>query len=962
VSAPAWSELEALFHEAQARPAAERAAWLAERCAGRPDLRAQIEAMLRAHDEACGALDVSAMTTPAPLEPGTRLGVYEIAGPLGAGGMGEVYRARDTKLRRDVAIKILPSAFVADADRATRFEREARVLAALNHPHVAAIYGIEDCEFVASGISRTTRALVLELVEGETLADRIARGPVPVSVALDIARQIAEALEAAHEKGIVHRDLKPANIKVTPTGIVKVLDFGLAKTVVPAAGVTGDTVAMSGTGEGLILGTAAYMSPEQARGQQVDKRTDIWAFGCVLYETLSRRAAFPGETVSDTIATILGSEPDWHRLPGTMPAGIRRLLRRCLEKDSNRRLHDVADARIEIEDAIRSPGHDGAASQTGPPTAHRRERLAWTIAALAAGIAALALATAPFFREPAAMPAPTRFEIPTPPTVDPASFALSSDGRQLAFVATTDGVRRLFVRALDQVTARPLPGTEGALFPFWAPNGQAIGFFADLKLKRIDLPRGTTQVLADASGWGATWNADDVILFAPILGGPLSRISASGGDPVIVTPYRANDGDLNDCWPQFLPDGRRFLFFHVTNTSETTGVYVGSLDGSEPRRVLSAQTMAVYAPPGMLLQVRQETLMALPFDTVRSEVTGDPVPIAQGFGQRGFPPFRSLVAPSATGVLAYRGAGGERQRQLTWVDRGGVAQGTIGPPIPGWFISAELSPDGRWAAVDWIAPGPFRHVWLFDVRTGVPVRFTFDAKSDDSAAVWSPDGRRVIFTSNRNGVDDLFEKQVGGTTVEQPLLVTSDQKESTAVSNDGRFLLYVVRHSERLDADLWALPLTGDPKPFPVAQTSFQESSGLFSPDGKWVAYTSNESGRFEVYTQSFPVPGGKRQLSVSGGSGIRWSPDGHELFYVAADDRLMAVPITSGQDGQLEAGAAVPLFQTRLSPYYNQKAHYSVAADGRFLMNMIVESPQVPPITVVLNWQEELKQRVPTR
>jgi len=523
MSIPAWPQLEALFHEALGRAPAQRAAFLAARCADRPELRAQIEAMLRAHAEGANALNVSGVSAPSVLTPGSRLGAYEILGTLGAGGMGEVYRARDTKLHRNVAIKILPAAFMADADRVARFEREARVLAALNHPNIAAIYGIEDGEVVVSGFSRTIRALVLELIEGDTLADRIARGPIPVTDALGIARQIAEGLEAAHEKSIVHRDLKPANIKLTPTGTVKVLDFGLAK-LTQASGLgpqgpgltASPTITVDRTHSGLITGTPAYMSPEQARGQAVDKRTDIWAFGCVFYEMLTSRRAFQGDTFSDTIAAVLEREPDWLALPTSTPPTLRHLLRRCLKKEPKDRLHDVADARIEIEDAISRPADDAAVPRAAPPAGHHRERLAWTIAALAVlGMAALALSTAVPFLRPAVAPAPTRFEISTPPTVDPASFALSSDGRQLAFVATDAGGRKLFVRRLDEVTAQPLGGTGGALFPFWAPDGQALGFFADGKLKRIDMPHGAPRVLADASGWGgATWNRDGVIVFS----------------------------------------------------------------------------------------------------------------------------------------------------------------------------------------------------------------------------------------------------------------------------------------------------------------------------------------------------------------------------------------------------------------------------------------------------------------
>ena len=483
MTGPAWPELEALFHEALAHSPAERVNFLAERCAGRPDLQMRIEAMLRAHDQA-SALDASSITPPPRLAAGARVGAYEVLGQLGVGGMGEVYRARDTRLGRDVAIKILPSTFASDPARLARFEREARVLAALNHPNIATIHGIEE--------SDGSLALVMEVVEGATLAERLAQGTkhkpqgtrdntsggIPINETLTIARQIADALEAAHEKGIVHRDLKPANIKITPTGTVKVLDFGLAK-VAPGDAMSPHTptVTIGGTHEGLILGTAAYMSPEQARGESVDKRTDIWAFGCVLYEMLTRRAPFARDTVTDTLAAVVERDPEWRDVPPATPPAIVRLLHRCLEKDLRRRLHDIADARVEIDDAIEGLEQPAIVFPTATPV-RRRARLTWTIGG-AAGLvlAALAMTTALSFRSAAAPErVSTRFEIPTPPTVDPASFSLSSDGRQLAFVATMDSVRRLFVRPLDQVTARPLPGTDGALFPFWAPDGRAIGF------------------------------------------------------------------------------------------------------------------------------------------------------------------------------------------------------------------------------------------------------------------------------------------------------------------------------------------------------------------------------------------------------------------------------------------------------------------------------------------------------
>jgi Tol biopolymer transport system component len=917
-----------------------------------------------------------------PLTSGSRLGPYEILGLLGSGGMGEVYRARDTKLGRDVAIKILPHLVTTDSDRLARFEREARVLASLNHPHIGAIYGLED----VSG----TPALVLELVEGETLAERLGRSedrPLPIqrrephvtggappmtgrerlsgrskpqlsiSDVLTIARQIADALDAAHEKGIVHRDLKPANIKITPEGVVKVLDFGLAKAAAGDASSPdlsqSPTITTGGTREGVILGTVAYMSPEQARGKVVDKRTDIWAFGCVLYEMLTGRAPFPGETISDTIAATLEREPLWTALPHATPAGIRRLLRRCLEKDPKRRLHDIADARIELDDPLTAPAGEARALSWID-----RGRVAWArfgVALLA--VAVLMVPTAFYLRRATPEPLVVRFEIPTPPTSDPGSFALSADGRQLAFVARAEGTPRLWLRPLDRVTAQVLGGTEGASYPFWSPDDKAIGFFADGKLKRVDLGGGAPQVLANAPGGrGGTWNRDGVIVFAPTAQSALMRMAGTGGTPTAVTELAPGHGSHR--WPQFLPDGRRFLFFVGFGRLDTQGMYLATLDGGEPTRVLAAESAAVFAPPSGLLLVRQGVLVALPFDPTRGVVSGDPISVAQPVGSDAGVA-RGVFAVSTTGVLAHRADGGAR-RQLVWVDRAGTVRGTVGLPDSSGLANPEIAPDGRRVAVHRAEQGNL-DIWLIEVGRGVPTRFTYDA-SNDAHPLWSPDGRRVVFRSTRNGVFDLFEKPANGVGDEQPLLVTIDNKTPMAWSPDGRFLLYATQNS-KTGTDLWALPLVGDRKPFPVVQTPFDEAEGQFSPDGRWVAFQSNESGREEIYVRLFPGPDGQRQVSTEGGSQPRWRPDGTELFYVAPDARLMAVPIAVGAARQtLEPGAPMPLFPSHLATGANisvgglSKQQYAVAPDGRFLMNAAVDEGTAAPITVVLNWNAQLK------
>jgi eukaryotic-like serine/threonine-protein kinase len=889
---------------------------------------------------------------------GARFGPYEILAALGAGGMGEVYRARDTRLNREVALKVLPDAFANDPERLARFQREAQVLASLNHPNIAHIHGLEE--------SGGVRALVMELVEGEDLAQRIAHGPIPLDEALPMAKQIAEALEAAHERGIIHRDLKPANIKLRPEGTVKVLDFGLAKAMEPLGTVSNvsqwptlTTPAM--TEAGIILGTAAYMSPEQARGRPADKRADVWGFGVVLYEMLTGRQAFEGETISDVLAKVIEREPDWAVLPASTPPGLRQLLRRCARKDPKTRLQAMGDARVQIEELISGATEETATAVATQPRIWRRARFAWTVAALSLPItAALAIPATLYLRRVVPERLPARFEIPTPPTSDPVSFALSADGRQLAFVATAEGVPRLWVRPLDQVTAQPLAGTEGASYPFWAPDGRAIGFFADGKLKRIDLGSGVPQVLADApSGRGGTWNRDGVVVFAPtaIIGGlhPLMRVMSTGGTPVAATRHAPGQGSHR--WPQFLPDGRHFLFFMAYGRPETQGIYVGTLDGGEATRVLSAETAAVYAPPGALLWVRQGVLVAHRFDPANGVVTGEAIPIAQAVGSdEGV--LRGAFAV-ATGVLAHRAGGGER-RQLVWVDRAGIARGTVGPADEGGLSNPELSPDGRRVAVNRTMQGN-TDVWLIEVGRGVASRFTF-AASNDGFPLWSPDGRRLVFGSEPKGVYDLVEKPLSGGGDEQPLLVTAEPKNPLAWSPDGRLLLYATQHP-KTGTDLWALPLAGERKPFPVVQTPFEEVTGQFSPDGRWVAYQSNESGPMQIYVRPFPGPGGQWQLSTTGGKQPRWRPDGKELFYVAPDARLMAVPIAAGADNQtLEAGAPVPLFSTRLASGANvpggvmSRPQYAVASDGRFLMNVAVEGAIAPPITVVLNWDAALK------
>jgi serine/threonine protein kinase len=871
------------------------------------------------------------------LSPGTRHGVYELTARIGEGGMGAVYRATDTSLGRQVAIKVLPAVFAQDAERLARFEREAKTLAALNHPHIAAIYGFER----ASG----TQALVMELVDGDDLSQRLARGAIPLDEALPIATQIAEALEAAHEQGIVHRDLKPANIKLRHDGTVKVLDFGLAKALDPGARPDisqSPTIASPAmTQAGIILGTAAYMSPEQAKGRPVDRRADVWAFGCVLYEMITGRQAFQGESVPEILAGVIERDPDWSHLPTALPVRLHDLLRRCLTKDPKKRRRDIGDVRIEIEQALSDP--PSMAAPVANQTSSRPARLAWIIATILAVALAGAIAR-PYVSAPTES-VETRVDISTPETPDPTALAISPDGRRLAFVAARNGQPQLYLRSLDADMAQPLSGTEGARIVFWSPDSRSIGFFDGSQLKRIDVTGGLVQSVSSAvPGLGGTWGPDGVILFAPGLQGPLFRVPAAGGTPVAVTTLAA--GQASHQSPVFLPGGRQFLFY-ASGTSDARGIYVGSLDSSETTRLTDADTAGVYVAPGWLMFGRQGGLVARRFDPARREVSGDPVIVATSVALAGGGGARPALSVSATGVVAYR-IGGTNPSQLTWFDRSGKALGTIGEPDRAVLLNVSLSPDDRVVAVQRTVENN-SDIWLIDsART---TRFTSEP-STEFFPMWSRDGTRIAFTSNKTGESGLFQRAASGAGTDELLFASPRLKFPADWSRDGRFLLYV-ETSPTTGGDLWVLPMDGDRKPFPFLTTSFQTTWGQFSPDGRWVAYQSNESGRYEIYARPFPGPGGQSTVSTSGGVYPRWSPDGKELFYLAPDGRLMAAQVVTGTT--LNAAAPVALFQTRIvgggASIVGSRQQYDVASDGRFLINVATESaPQ--PITLILNWQ----------
>ncbi len=812
------------------------------------------------------------------------IGSYPIEREIGRGGMGVVYLGRDTRLDRPVAIKVLPEVFASDPERLARFEREARLVASLNHPNIAGIYGLEE--------DGGRRFLALEYVGGETLAERIARGALPLDETLDLCRQVAAAVEAAHEGGVVHRDLKPANIKITPAGDIKVLDFGLAKGGAAATSESAldlshsPTMALTQTGTGVILGTAAYMSPEQARGKAVDKRTDIWAFGCLLFECLTGRQAFAGETVSDMIARILQGEPEWNALPERTPERIRGLLRRCLEKDVRRRLRDIGDARMEIEDvqAVRASSSSVAA---GAAVQGSRRRLEWVRLAAVAAIAAAVTWFVPRAIEKPVNVDPTRFTIAQPDgffmNTDGSSPTLSPDGRTLAFVAfDSTGGSRIWLRPLHSTDARPIPGTEktGGMI-LWSPDGRQIAFVSEGKLRKIGVAGGDAEVLCPVKEHrGGTWGKDGVILIASTSNGPIERVSENGGEPEPVTVLDEARGETAHRFPQFLPDGRHFLFSVLPAREGKFETWVGSLDSPERRLLLSAATGVTLAP-GHLLYARGGKLIAQGFDAKAIQLKGEPVPLGDavnGTDSSGGP----IASASSTGALAY-GTYRPMSRRLAWVDLSGNEIAPI-PLPPGPYSFGSLSPDDRRMALVREESSDAADIWIADLERGVATRFT-DESGYNNAPDWSPDGTRIAYTWSDNSPQIIKVKSLAGNTVET--FVDDDPlfKRLDGWTPDGRSIVY-----GRLDPetkwDLWVLPMDGDRTPRAFLETRFNELGGSVSPDGRWISYLSDESGQTEAYVQSYPVPGNKYQVTSGGADWVGWTPDGTHLIFGLRSDR----------------------------------------------------------------------------
>ena len=755
---------------------------------------------------------------------GTRLGSHEITGLLGKGGMGEVYRARDAKLKREVAIKFLPEEFLSDSDRTNRFQREAELLASLNHPNIGAIYDLEEAD--------GSLFLVLELVEGETLAERIARGSIPLDEAFDIAKQICDALEAAHERGIIHRDLKPANIKLTPDGKVKVLDFGLAKAFEeqPQRSVSSSPTLMSGSLAGVILGTAAYMSPEQARGVTVDKRADIWAFGVVVYEMVTGRQLFEGETVSDTLASVLKTEPDWSRVP----VQVQPLLRRCLAKDPKKRLRDIADAMtlVQVETAVDAP----FSRKVSPAL--------WAVSALL--FIALAALAFEYFRQPTELKPVFKVTVLPPDRLGGVVMpALSSDGRRIAFTNTSSSNESmLWVRDVDSLNPRVVPGTEGATLPFWSPDNRFIGFFADGKLKKIDAAGGPaiTICIAGDSPRGGTWNKNDIILFVPTASNTgIFRIPATSSAGT-ATPVTSLDrtSENSHRFPWFLPDGRHFLYTARNFQDPARSiVYVGDLDSSDRRAVLTAASNAVYSQPGYVLFVREGTLWSESFDAVSLKISGEAVPVAEKIDYVALD-VRGMFSASQNGMLTYSsgaisGGADITARRLSWFDRSGTMTDSFG--APGYAQRPAISPDGKSVAFDRNNPqtGLF-DVWLWELGRATPSPLTINSGSN-MLPVWSPDGKRIAFRSDRDGGYNIYQKAVDGSAAD---IILDKDSRSTKLpldwSYDGRYIIEGTTGDPKTKGDIWVLPLFGDRKPFPYLQTEADETNARLSPDGHWLA------------------------------------------------------------------------------------------------------------------------------
>jgi Tol biopolymer transport system component len=887
---------------------------------------------------------------PMAILPGRRLGPYEILSAIGAGGMGEVYKTRDTRLDRIVAIKVLPTHLADRSELRERFEREARTIASLNHPHICVLHDIGQQD----GIDY----LVMEYLEGETLAQRLLKGPLPLEQVLQYAIEIADALDKAHRKGVTHRDLKPGNIMLTKTG-TKMLDFGLAKLnqeVAPANVQLSQAPTASDplTAQGTILGTLQYMAPEQVESKEVDARTDIFSFGAVVYEMATGKRAFEGKTQASLIAKILEIDPPpISSLQRMTPPALDRVVTKCLAKEPEKRWQAASDVCDELKWIAEGGSQVGLVAPVHHP--ENRERFVWSVLVTLL-IAALALGAVAFLRHKPEDAQPVRFFVSTigglagqgtTTSGTTAPLAVSPDGRRIAFVSMgTNGRYLLWVRSLDTLTAQALEGTEGASSPFWSPDSRFLAFFAGGKLKKIEVSGGQPITLTDApDNRGGAWGRDGAIVFNPGNRTALKKVDASGGLATAATVL--GEGEQAHMRPSFLPDGRHFLYRAVTGSAGGP-IYLASLDSAQRKLLLNADSQDVFYTEGHLLFLREAMLMAQSFDARHLLLRGDAFPIAEQIETTGINPPYGVFSASENGVLAYQKGASSADSQLVWVDRSGKQLGVLGEPAT--YSDVELSPDGKRAAVS-ISDGKQRDIWLLDVARGLKTRFTFDPANEE-LPIWSPDGSRLVYGSRRKGHLDLYQKSSSGAGAEELLLEDKLDKSPASWSPDGRFILYE-SFGGPTGGDVFVLPLFGERKPYPLIQTQFNDIPSQFSPDGRWVAYFSNESGKYEVYVVPFPVLSGKWQISKAGGSDPRWSHNGAEIFYLAPDNKLMAVAV-NGRGASFETGAVKPLFEIRGA---RASFSYDVPTDGqRFLISTAPDQSESAPITVVLNWAAGLK------
>ncbi len=887
------------------------------------------------------------------VSPGTKLGPYEVASPLGAGGMGEVYRARDTRLGRDVAIKVLPQHLSSNPEVRARFEREAKTISSLNHPHICTLFDV--------GREGDADFLVMELVEGETLAGRIARGALPTPELLRLGTQIADALDRAHRAGVVHRDLKPGNVMLTKAG-AKLMDFGLARSTGLAAPGSGSgistaaltqspTMAQPLTAEGTIVGTFQYMAPEQLEGKEAEARSDVWALGCMLYEMATGQRAFEGKSQASLIGSIMNSTPPpISSLSPLTPPALERLVRACMEKDPDERVQTAHDVRLQLQWIA------DAGSQAGVPApvaARRRsrERLAW-IAAISAAVVAAGALVIPRLGPRPAPPQTMRFVVVAPTAAiiqnDPAVIAISPDGRLLVFAATdSSGTPALWVRPLASLDAHRLAGTDNATFPFWSPDSRNIGFFADGKLKKVPAEGGTADALCSASdGRGGSWSQEGVIVFAPVASGPIARVSDDGGEVETLFTPDSSRKETGLRWPEFLPDGKHFLFVGLPSKEGNYDIYMGALGSRQRTRVLGSSAAPVYAPPGYLLFVRNGRLTAQRFDAGRLALEGKPQPLGEA-PQLSNSAGAHAVSASANGILAHPAAGLPNTK-LVWLDRAGHEQGVI-PLPPGRWEGMSLSDDGHWLVVQRRSSPNEADLWMIEVARGVATRFTFIPSSETQNPVWSPDGKWVAYNSNRLGPLDIYRKSTAGGDEEALLQSSTLFKNVYQWTPDGGSIIYNQPDPET-GWDIWRLPLDGDRKPVPIVRTRFNEYGGAVSPDGHWIAYFSAESGKLEVYVQSYPEPGHKYQVSTAGGQGSAWSKDGRHILFGSLDGNAMIADVETSPAFQVDRPRVL------LKVRQDQAGITATRDFSRFLMSVPAGEAAPPTITIELNWTAGMK------